>query len=330
MKQTELNKTMQESGWSVVADPNTAIKIYDHLLDKRNKIIKVLGNAVGNCKPLKHIGQINDIFKNEYISLPSIPNIGYATDNISDKNSKDLIESDLSYMQKIIKDMKASLKGAFSFGKVKKVNFTFTKPERHFITINDIAQYIKSGKAKQTHNNFDDMLAEKTYVVYELKKTKLFTAEFFDGSNNKVELDVKALDNDINGNITVSSDKQFSSKISFEGEKAIIIAFKAAKIKHLGKAYSIFQNKFKSLKKLGFSDTEMRFLYPLIDNLYETEEDFKNALPSYFNEDKKNIIVNHFKFGNFKLDPTDNLHYLDGEHNIENLKTEVPFVSIEF
>ncbi|MEA3450774.1 MAG: hypothetical protein U9Q83_02600 [Bacteroidota bacterium] len=323
----KFSKEIEKSGWSTIADPNSAIDIYDLLYDKRKTIVKIFDSLSRNCKPLKYIGKINTMFKNDYTALSTKPQIGYATNNTVDNSHS--LKADLSYLHKLVKKMGASLKGGLHFDKVNNINFTFSQPERHFQTINSISQYVKLGKAVQNHNNYNDLFDENIYIVYEIKKTKSFTAEFFDKTGAGIEFSLEMLKGLVKGNVKTSLENEKKTKITFEGEQDFIIAFKAAKIQNLGKAYSIFESKYKDLENQGFNKTEMRLLYPLVNNLYQTEEEFKAALPESFDAVKKDILLKHFKFENFKLDPTDNIRYLDGEHNIENLQTEVPFVSIE-
>ena len=57
---------MQEEGWSVIADPNTAIAIYDLLLYKQGKLTKVFDSLTNNCKTVKFIGKLNSLFVNNW------------------------------------------------------------------------------------------------------------------------------------------------------------------------------------------------------------------------------------------------------------------------
>lgn len=327
MKNNELDKEMKKSGWSVIADPNSGVKIYDLLLDKNSKVANIFNSLTGNCKPLDRVGIMTKLFENENVALSADSQIAYAADTDYGQDSSNTVNANVGYMKNLFAKVGAGLRGAFDFSKVQKVSFTFLNPERHFQDIDDIAKYIKSGNVVGNHNNYDDLLNNKLYLVYELKLTRSFYAKFFDSKNNDIQIDIEALNNDIDGKLKASALNNIQSEVLFEGDTPIIFAFKAAKILHLGNSYSIFQSKYWKLDKALFSELELRLLYSMIDKLYQNKEDFKTALPKSLNETKKELIVSHFEFENFKLDPTDNLKYLDGNHNLENIGDEVPFVS---
>ncbi len=322
MKKTQLDEAMENKGWCTIADPDTAIDIYDLLYDKSNVIKRFFGKTA----QLKFVGSVTELFK-EGNSLPKKHQIGYgANENFGNKSSQS-VTAQVEVLPNLLKKLGGNVKSALSLKSATKVTFTYTAPERHFETIGTISDYIKSARVYELHNNFKDLKAGNVYVVYELKKTNKFDAEFFDVNNNSLDIDIDALKNNIEGNVHLKASTE--SKINFEGTNFISIAFKAAKIQYLGKAYAVTSSKLIELQET-LTNIQQRLIYPLLDKLFETTEKFEAALPQSFDASVKELLIKHFEFENFKLDPTDNIKYLDGEHKIIHFETETDFVSIEF
>jgi hypothetical protein len=322
MKKTQLDEALENKGWCAIADPDTAINIYDLLYDKSNVIERFFGKTA----QLKFVGSVTELFKGGN-QLPEKHGIGYgANENFGDKSSQS-ITAKVDVLPNLLKKVGGNIKSSLSLKSASKVTFTYTSPERHFQSVGIITDYIKSGRVNELHNNFGDLKNGNVYVVYELKKTNKFDAEFFDVDNNSLNIDIDALKTDIEENVHLKTSTE--SKINFEGTNLISIAFKAAKIQYLGKAYAVTSSKLKDLKDV-LSEIQQRLLFPLLDKLFETTEKFEAALPQSFDASVRELLMKHFEFENFKLDPTDNIKYLDGEHKITNFEAETEFVSIEF
>lgn len=324
------NEQLSNKGWSSIADPNTGIKIYDLLVDNRNIFKRIFGSLNNNCKELNKIGNINDLVTNDNVALPAKCKTAEASTNQNGGDAAVQISGDINMLGKTLPEAIAQIKAAVDLKRVAKVDFSYENPKSYYQDISEIQKYIISGNISEVHNNYEDLKAGKVYVIYALRKTKKFSAKFYDSNNTKIDLNVTALENNVGGNLKVSFDNENKSNLSFDQEQEIVFGFKAAKIRYIGGGYSILKDFYEAKIKNEntFTEAEQRLLYQLIDKKYNNKDDFKKSLPTSLNDTKKELLVKLCKFDNFSLEPANKLHHLDGEYDIENLDVDASFVDI--
>jgi len=128
------------------------------------------------------------------------------------------------------------------YHKAKAVTFEFKDLTSDTINLIDLDKFLATAKEDLASPHLRNLLeADEVYCVTTTLKSKSFTVDAKGESGTKVKVSVPAIQQAVGAKITVGSDKNTTSKITYTGQESLVFGFQATQLFFQGGDYTAFK-----------------------------------------------------------------------------------------
>lgn len=247
-------------------------KLYDHCLVKLPKSTIFPTNLYQFTKEgLLKIGDLTDLFiTSEQAALPKLSENTPTPDLKGEQSNNMHIKFGLGILNNFVSAITGSnninLEG--SLGKTHRITFELQDVVCDSADLIELEIYINSAGLKNSPGFINKLQNGELYVITSTLKSKSFSILTFDENNKGVALDVPVIQQIVGTNVSVSSTKEKSQEMTYQGNTNLVFGVQAVKINfnNKKKIYTLQPQDVNvravKLKKIGTEKMNVSYFQP--------------------------------------------------------------------
>ena len=221
---------LKSFGYSVIRLPRTDIQPLQLLVKEDTRLTR-LGDLVTILKP------------GSSVALPRIKE-NLPAPNVSGERTRDLsIGVGLSILGSVIGAMGGSKLGLdVGYKSAKTATFEFADVIEDRVDLADVDQYLTDADISPFSSHAAKLLeADSVYVLTSTIKSRKFIVQAKEANGVPIEVKIPEIQHLVGGSVKVSTAKDATSKIAYEGAQPLVFGFQAARLFYENGRYTAFK-----------------------------------------------------------------------------------------
>jgi hypothetical protein len=221
---------LKSFGYNVIRLPRTDIQPLQVLVKEDTRLTR-LGDLATILRP------------GTQVALPRLKE-NVAAANISGERTRDLsIGVGLSILGSVIGAMGGSKLGLdVTYKNARTAAFEFADVLEDRVDLADIDQYLTDADISAFSSHAAQLLeADSVYVMTSTIKSKKFIVQAKESSGTPIEIQIPEIQKTVGGSVKVTSAREASSKVAYEGPQPLVFGFQAARLFYENGRYTAFK-----------------------------------------------------------------------------------------